>query len=411
MKISKKRKITGCILLGLAFLCEILTWTDIFLLKYYQITYRIPWLRSLLAALAFALLAAGCLVFYWVSERPWRNMWILFAGAGLTTFILGGFFTDDLKIQVSYELSSSFDDPKTITWRDPVHDTTMIWHPYKHFFVKQQPFPKDPVLNEEISSLDEERLDADSEIVCQMQQLLAADPTLETLESTISGSFRIAGSYSDRNWLIKNSLERYALSRRTDGADRYIQLETVKITAGIDSDFLAQVTFTEQYTVPAVNGQPLSAEDTSVCLNFRIMQGQECYAVYPFTEEQNGMYSLEMIAEPETLSFSENDMYHIFMPGDYIAAGFSALEYDPRNAVQILFASHFQSAYPEAVFLTDNPQIGYWLGGQQHLLFDGMTNDRQYLRFWHYDGASGYPVTISYYLMPLGSNEVIQNTP
>ena len=85
MKISKKRKITGCILLGLAFLCEILTWTDIFLLKYYQITYRIPWLRSLLAALAFALLAAGCLVFYWVSERPWRNMWILFAGAGLTT--------------------------------------------------------------------------------------------------------------------------------------------------------------------------------------------------------------------------------------------------------------------------------------------------------------------------------------
>ena len=74
------------------------------------------------------------------------------------------------------------------------------------------------------------------------------------------------------------------------------------------------------------------------------------YAVYPFTEEQNGMYSLGMIAEPETLSSSENDMYHIFMPGDHIAAGFSALECEPRNAVQILFASHFQSAYPEVVF-------------------------------------------------------------
>lgn len=405
MKISKRRKRIGCVLIGMAVLCELLMWTDLFLLKYYQITCKFPWFRSLLSALAFALFAAGCLIFYWVPERPWRNMWIIFTGSALTIVMLGIFFTDDLKIQISYEHSSVQGDSKKITWRDPVHDTVTIWHPYNQFLVKQQTFPKDT------DKAEEESFHTGEDIISQMQQLLTSDPTLETLENRIPGSLRIAGIYTDRNWLIRDILRQYALRRRIDGADRYFQLETVNYLAGNDTDFLAQVTLTEQSMIPVVEGQPLSKNDISESWNFRVMQGQECYAVYPFTIEQRGDCGLELMDGSERISFSGNDMFHIFMPGDYITAGVSTLNYDPRNAVQILFASHFQSVYPEAVFLTDTPQIGYWLGGQQHLLFDGITDDQQSLRFWHYDEASGYPVTISYYFMPLGSNEVIQEMP
>lgn len=408
---SKKRRRIGCFLLFVALLCEIITWADILFLKYAQMTYTIPWIRSLSAALAFAFLTAGCLVLYWTPERPWRNMGILFAGLVLTISMLGFFFTDDLKIKVSYELSSASEksDASTITWRNPETDTITIWHPYKGIFLKQQPLPDDAKMTENSDAEGEQFSGADT--ISQMQGLLASDPSLTTLESTVPRSLRLSGTYADKNWLIKNALEQFFWRNRADGKDRYLQIEQISFTAGTDADFLAEVSFTERCITPAANENAAEMSKLSHFWKLRVMQGQDCYAVYQFPEEADASYGLTSSDAPEIYPFAGNDMYHIFLPGDYTAAGNNDLTFRPDTAVQVLYAALFGQSYPEAFFLTDNPQIGYWLGGTQYLLFDGMTEDGTHFRFWHYDVQTGYPVTAGYYLMVPETGEITQQTP
>lgn len=432
--LSTKRKLLGYLMYFLALIFLAVSISDIILRKSHGITYRYPWAGSLALLLGFVFLTLGGLLFFWKQERPWRNTVIIALGTIFITLTAGLFVTSDLKIKVSEELSSAPESSahSIITWHDAETGETTYWHPYKTIFLKAQQEPiakaerpetKEPEDTDASAETENPAEDIDTDgnpdasepiddpagaLIQQIKDAALADPALTTLEESISGSVRVPIVSTDKYWITKNILERYAQISRTDGLDRHIKIERIEIPAGTPEDFVAKATITERQSVLGMNGNPPVVEEKHFVYQIRAIKSGDCYAAYRFDETSNAAYGLEPLAEAEIQDFTSNGTYHFYMPADYAAAGYTGFNVVPSEIIQKLYASVFQTSYPNAVWFENNPQTGYQLSDTEYLLFYGVTADLGYLQFRHYSIATGYPVTINYYLMPFGTNEFIK---
>lgn len=414
--------------------------SDIILRRSYGITYYFPWVGSLALLLSFAFLTLGGLFFYWKQERPWRNTLIIAFGTVFITMTAGFFLTADLKIKVSDELSST-EEKRIITWHDSETGETIFWHPYKTIFLKEQQEPiakvekpekntpedtadtdtsaeNDTVDNTaDNSAASDNSADTDTPepiddpagaLIQQIKDAAQADSSLSSLEASVPGSARVQMGSTDRYWITKNIIERYAELIRADGFDRHIKIKQIEITAGTAEDFVAKATVTERQSVLGMNGNPPTVTARDFVYLIRIIKSGDCYSAYCFDSTKNAAYGLEPLAAPEVQDFMNNGSYQFYMPADYAAAGYTNFNVVPAEAVQKLYTSVFQASYPNASWLENSPHTGYKLSDTEYLLFYGVTADLGYYQFRHYDISTGYPVTTNYYLMQFGTNEYIK---
>ena len=216
-------------------------------------------------------------------------------------------------------------------------------------------------------------------LVEAMRQTILADPTLS--QPLPNGAMKLDTSSTDPLWLSLLALRQRDEGYRVNGIDIRVELTSVQVLAGTDTDQLVEVKTNEWAVSPGNQGSGPSGEASAMTYKLRLMRAENAVlaALVPSLEE--GMSGLEPVElDPELPT--EAELAHYFVSGMYDTTYMYINRRSPAQAMQILLDEAF--AQKEAVLGDDGQQALLESTGDQSLwlFYDGITEDRLHYRFW-----------------------------
>lgn len=216
-------------------------------------------------------------------------------------------------------------------------------------------------------------------LVEAMRQTILADPTLS--QPLPNGAMKLDTASTDPLWLSLLALRQRDEGYRVNGVDIRVELASVQVLAGTDTDQLVEVKTNEWAVSPGNQGAGPSGEAYAMTYKLRLMRAENAVlaALIPSLEE--GMSGLEPVElNPEFPTVPE--LAHYFVSGMYDTTYMYINRRSPAQAMQILLDEAF--AQKEAVLSDDGQQALLESAGDQSLwlLYDGIAEDRLHYRFW-----------------------------